>query len=182
MGPLAIGDLAGLDVGWRIRKEYRHLEKPGIRVAIAEDNLCELGRFGQKTGAGWYKYDENRRAITDPEVAALVKKWSDRSWHYAAPNFCARNRRSLHLRAGERRRQNSRRRLRVTRRRHRHHLYQWLRLPGVSRRPNVVRRHSRPEKSLRSSTRIRAATRRALGACSATQAIGRTRKDLRGFQ
>ncbi len=60
MGPLATGDLAGLDVGWRIRKEYRHLEKPGVRQPFAEDRLCEMGRFGQKTGAGWYKYDENR--------------------------------------------------------------------------------------------------------------------------
>lgn len=76
MGPLAVGDLAGLDVGWRIRKEYRHLEKPGIRQAFAGDCLCELGRFGQKTGAGWYKYDGNRRATPDPEVAELVKKWA----------------------------------------------------------------------------------------------------------
>ncbi|HET9995701.1 MAG TPA: 3-hydroxyacyl-CoA dehydrogenase NAD-binding domain-containing protein [Candidatus Acidoferrum sp.] len=76
MGPLAVGDLAGLDVGWRIRKEYRHLEKPGIRQAFAGDRLCELGRFGQKTGAGWYKYEENRRAIPDPEVAELVKEWA----------------------------------------------------------------------------------------------------------
>jgi 3-hydroxyacyl-CoA dehydrogenase len=76
MGPLAVGDLAGLDVGWRIRKEYRHLEKPGIRQAFAGDNLCEMGRYGQKTGAGWYKYDENRRAIPDPEVTQLVRKWA----------------------------------------------------------------------------------------------------------
>jgi 3-hydroxyacyl-CoA dehydrogenase len=76
MGPLATGDLAGLDVGWRIRKEYKHLEEPGIRQPIAEDNLCEMGRFGQKTGAGWYKYDENRRANPDPEVAELVAKWT----------------------------------------------------------------------------------------------------------
>jgi 3-hydroxyacyl-CoA dehydrogenase len=76
MGPLAVGDLAGLDVGWRIRKEYRHLEKPGIRQAFAGDNLCEMGRYGQKTGAGWYKYDENRKASADPEVAQLVRKWA----------------------------------------------------------------------------------------------------------
>jgi 3-hydroxyacyl-CoA dehydrogenase len=76
MGPLAVGDLAGLDVGWRIRKEYRHLEKPGIRQAFAGDRLCEMGRYGQKTGAGWYKYDENRRAIPDPEVTQLVRKWA----------------------------------------------------------------------------------------------------------
>ena len=76
MGPLSTGDLAGLDVGWRIRQEYRHLEKPGIRQPVAEDQLCEMGRYGQKTGAGWYKYDENRRATPDPEVAALVRKWT----------------------------------------------------------------------------------------------------------
>jgi 3-hydroxyacyl-CoA dehydrogenase len=76
MGPLATGDLAGLDVGWRIRKEYRHLEKPGTRQPFAEDRLCEMGRYGQKTGAGWYKYDENRRALPDPEVADLVRKWA----------------------------------------------------------------------------------------------------------
>jgi 3-hydroxyacyl-CoA dehydrogenase len=76
MGPLATGDLAGLDVGWRIRKEYRHLEKPGTRQPFAEDRLCEMARYGQKTGAGWYKYDENRRAIPDPEVNEIVRKWA----------------------------------------------------------------------------------------------------------
>jgi 3-hydroxyacyl-CoA dehydrogenase len=76
MGPLATGDLAGLDVGWRIRKEYRHLEKPGVRQPFAEDRLCELGRYGQKTLKGWYRYDENRRASIDPEVIALVRQWS----------------------------------------------------------------------------------------------------------
>jgi 3-hydroxyacyl-CoA dehydrogenase len=76
LGPLATGDLAGLDVGWRIRKEYRHLDKPGVRQPIAGDRLCELGRFGQKTGAGWYKYDENRRAVPDREVDLLVRKWA----------------------------------------------------------------------------------------------------------
>jgi 3-hydroxyacyl-CoA dehydrogenase len=76
MGPLAVGDLAGLDVGWRIRKEYRHLEKPGIRQPFAEDRLCELGRYGQKTMKGWYSYDESRRASNDPTVTALVRQWS----------------------------------------------------------------------------------------------------------
>jgi len=76
MGPLAVGDLAGLDVGWRIRKEYRHLEKPGIRQAFAGDQLCEMGRYGQKTGAGWYKYDENRQPAADPQVTGWVKQWA----------------------------------------------------------------------------------------------------------
>ena len=79
MGPLATGDLAGLDVGWRIRKEYRHLQKPGVRQPFAEDKLCELGRFGQKTGTGWYKYDEQRRPSPDPVVAALLQEWATES-------------------------------------------------------------------------------------------------------
>ncbi len=79
MGPLAVGDLGGLDVAWRIRKEFRHLEKPGARQPYVEDKLCEMGRFGQKTGSGWYKYDAERRATTDPEVIALVKKWNAES-------------------------------------------------------------------------------------------------------
>ncbi|HWY06941.1 MAG TPA: 3-hydroxyacyl-CoA dehydrogenase NAD-binding domain-containing protein [Candidatus Acidoferrales bacterium] len=75
MGPLATGDLAGLDVGWRIRKEYRHLEVPGVRQPFVEDRLCELGRYGQKTGAGWYKYDDQRRASPDPLVGELIREW-----------------------------------------------------------------------------------------------------------
>jgi 3-hydroxyacyl-CoA dehydrogenase len=74
MGPLAVGDLAGLDVGWRIRKEHAHLLVPGVRHPMVADALCEMGRYGQKTGAGWYKYDENRKAHPDPEVDALIEK------------------------------------------------------------------------------------------------------------
>jgi 3-hydroxyacyl-CoA dehydrogenase len=76
MGPLATGDLAGLDVGWRIRKEYRHLDPPGLRQPLAEDRLCEMGRYGQKTGAGWYRYDEHRRPSPDPEVEQFVRRWA----------------------------------------------------------------------------------------------------------
>jgi 3-hydroxyacyl-CoA dehydrogenase len=74
MGPLAMGDLAGLDVGWRIRKEYAHLEPAGRRQIRVPDRLCELGRYGQKTGAGWYKYDENRRGLPDPEVEKIISE------------------------------------------------------------------------------------------------------------
>ena len=74
MGPLAMGDLAGLDVGWRIRKEFKHLEKPGVRVPLVADELCEMGRFGQKTGAGWYLYDEKRKPSPDPVVNDLIAK------------------------------------------------------------------------------------------------------------
>ena len=74
MGPLAMGDLAGLDVGWRIRKEFKHLEKPGIRVPLVADELCEMSRNGQKTGAGWYKYDENRKPSGDAVVTATIER------------------------------------------------------------------------------------------------------------
>ena len=74
MGPLAMSDLAGLDVGWRIRKEFKHLEKPGVRVPLVADQLCEMGRFGQKRGRGWSRYDENRQPSPDPETAALIER------------------------------------------------------------------------------------------------------------
>src|SRR5881396_964668 len=66
MGPFAMGDLAGLDVGWRIRKGR------GERALIA-DRLCELGRFGQKTGAGYYRYEGGERTpIPDPDVEKII--------------------------------------------------------------------------------------------------------------
>ena len=74
MGPLATGDLAGLDVGWRIRKEYAETQAAGVRQPLVEDRLCESGWFGQKTGAGWYKYDEARRPLHNPDVDKLIAR------------------------------------------------------------------------------------------------------------
>jgi len=74
MGPLAMSDLAGLDVGWRARQEFKHLEKPGVRRPLVADRLVEMGRYGQKTGRGWSKYDETRKASPDPETAVLIEK------------------------------------------------------------------------------------------------------------
>jgi 3-hydroxyacyl-CoA dehydrogenase len=76
MGPLAVGDLGGLDVAYRIRREFRHLEKPGERQPFIEDRMVEMGRLGQKSGSGWHKYDAERRASSDPEISALVRKWT----------------------------------------------------------------------------------------------------------
>ena len=74
MGPLAVGDLAGLDVGWRVRKGNPGLFPEGTRRPLAEDALVADGRYGQKTGAGWYRYGADRSRGEDPEVEALLRK------------------------------------------------------------------------------------------------------------
>src|SRR5438552_139799 len=72
MGPFRMSDLAGNDVGWRIRKR-RYVEKPHVAYSRIADRLCEIGRFGQKTGRGWYRYEPGRRdAVVDPAVDALI--------------------------------------------------------------------------------------------------------------
>jgi 3-hydroxyacyl-CoA dehydrogenase len=73
MGPLAMDDLAGLDVTHHIRREAKHLEKEGVRRPLLPDLLYQMGRYGQKTGKGWSRYDEQRRPHADPEVAALIE-------------------------------------------------------------------------------------------------------------
>jgi 3-hydroxyacyl-CoA dehydrogenase len=71
MGPFRMSDLAGLDVGWRIRKGKAHLRPQDERYSKVADRLCELGRFGQKTGAGFYRY-EGRDARPDPVVQDII--------------------------------------------------------------------------------------------------------------
>jgi 3-hydroxyacyl-CoA dehydrogenase len=74
MGPFRMGDLAGNDIGWYIRKR-RAAERPDLRYSKTADLLCELGRFGQKTGAGWYDYQAGKRdAIPSPVVLELIEK------------------------------------------------------------------------------------------------------------
>jgi 3-hydroxyacyl-CoA dehydrogenase len=76
MGPFAMGDLAGLDVSWRIRK--RRGKQQGRRYSPIADRICEMGRFGQKTGAGWYRYEDGSRTpVPDPEIEALIATVSD---------------------------------------------------------------------------------------------------------
>ena len=72
MGPFRMGDLAGNDIGWSIRK--RHYAEGSLKKPqVIADKLCELGRFGQKTGAGWYDYKKgDRTAYPSPVVAALI--------------------------------------------------------------------------------------------------------------
>jgi 3-hydroxyacyl-CoA dehydrogenase len=72
MGPFAVGDLAGLDIGWSVRKRRRAEGSPMRYPAIA-DRICELGRLGRKTGRGWYRYEAgSRQRIEDPDVLELL--------------------------------------------------------------------------------------------------------------
>ena len=74
MGPFRMGDLAGNDIGWAIRKR-RVVEKPDMKYSKTADLLCEKGRFGQKTGAGWYDYVPGKRdAIPNAEVVAMIEE------------------------------------------------------------------------------------------------------------
>jgi len=75
MGPFRMGDLAGLDIGWATRK--RKAAEAGVPMKpIVADKLCEAGRFGQKTGAGWYRYEAGKRdAIPDPVTEQLIAQY-----------------------------------------------------------------------------------------------------------
>jgi len=74
MGPLAMQDQVGLDVIWLIRQAGVHKNKPGVRTPVVLQELYRLGRYGQKTGSGWSKYDENRKASPDAETAGLIEQ------------------------------------------------------------------------------------------------------------
>ncbi len=72
MGPFRMSDLAGNDISWHIRKRH-YEEHPAMRQMRIADRVCELGRFGQKTGLGWYRYEPGRRdAIPDPAVDKII--------------------------------------------------------------------------------------------------------------
>ncbi len=74
MGPFRMGDLAGNDIGWYIRKR-RAVEQPGLNYSKTADLLCEMGRFGQKTNAGWYDYVPGKRdAIPSQAVVEMIEK------------------------------------------------------------------------------------------------------------
>ncbi len=73
MGPFAVGDLTGLDVSWRVRKHRAKTRPTNERTSPIADRICEMGRFGQKTGAGWYRYQEGSRVpLPDPVIENLI--------------------------------------------------------------------------------------------------------------
>lgn len=77
MGPFAVSDLAGLDIAWARRKRLAPTRDPRERYVDVADRLCEAGRFGRKTGAGWYRYDGGKRE-PDPFVTKLIEEASER--------------------------------------------------------------------------------------------------------
>jgi 3-hydroxyacyl-CoA dehydrogenase len=74
MGPLAVDDLSGLDISHAVREEFARFEKPGVRQPLVPELLYRQGKFGQKTGSGWSKYDGERKPSPDPETASLIKQ------------------------------------------------------------------------------------------------------------
>jgi 3-hydroxyacyl-CoA dehydrogenase len=78
MGLFAMQDMAGLEISWATRKRLAPFRDPSERYVALGDYLCEMGRFGKKNGLGWYRYDENGKAQTDPEVDALVTAESEK--------------------------------------------------------------------------------------------------------
>jgi 3-hydroxyacyl-CoA dehydrogenase len=74
MGIFAVDDMGGLDVAWRVRQELHQFEEPGARKPLVADTLVEMGRLGQKTGKGWYRYGDDRKPVSDPEVHTLIER------------------------------------------------------------------------------------------------------------
>ena len=75
MGPFTMGDMAGLDISWDIRKR-RYAENPQFEFPRVADRICEAARLGQKTGKGWYRYEPgNRKPLPDPEAEAIISAY-----------------------------------------------------------------------------------------------------------
>jgi 3-hydroxyacyl-CoA dehydrogenase len=72
MGPFRVSDLAGLDISWAIEKRRAETRPADERFSPLLDRICQRGRFGQKTGAGWYRYEDGRTALPDPEIEELI--------------------------------------------------------------------------------------------------------------
>ncbi|MEM9342607.1 MAG: 3-hydroxyacyl-CoA dehydrogenase NAD-binding domain-containing protein [Pseudomonadota bacterium] len=78
MGIFQMGDLAGLDIAWAMRKRQAATRDPAQRYVDIGDKLCEMGRFGRKTGRGYYLYEDGAKGTPDPEVEALTLAESER--------------------------------------------------------------------------------------------------------
>jgi len=74
MGPFAVADLSGLDIAWRMRQAQAATRDPSARYVQIADRLCEAGRLGRKTGAGYYRYGDTGKPQVDPAVHALIEQ------------------------------------------------------------------------------------------------------------
>ena len=173
MGLFRVGDLAGLDIGWAGRKR-RAAADPTKDFSIVADRICEAGRFGQKTGAGWYRYeagkrDADRRPGGRADRARLARGEGPR---HPRRHRRRGDRRALHLRHGQRRRAHRRGGHRAAGLRHRRGLPQRLRIPAPSRRADEVRRRGRPRQGGGRAGALRRRARRRAGAVDAGAAAG----------
>lgn len=76
MGPFRVYDLAGLDISWAIEKRRAETRRADERFSPLLEQICELGRYGQKTGAGWYQYEDGRTAVPDPLIETMLTERS----------------------------------------------------------------------------------------------------------
>ena len=175
VGPFGMQDIAGIDVGARIRQYLESIGKTraeGPQSAVP-DRLFEMGRYGQKTGAGWYKYEGGSRdRIPDPLVEAIAAEEAAKRGITRAPiaddEILARVTTALanEGHAG------ARGRLRAAGERHRRHLLLRLRVPAASRRTDVLRRYRRPAGRARAGEDVPRALWRLLAAGAAPRADG----------
>ena len=91
MGIFQMGDLAGLDISWAMRKRQAATRDPAQRYVDVGDKLCEMGRFGRKTGRGYYLYQDGSKGAPDPEVEALIRAESDRKGITRKPMSAAKS-------------------------------------------------------------------------------------------
>ena len=178
MGPLAVADLAGLDVSYRIRKE-RKLVGERAQLARVPDKIVEMGRLGQKTGAGFYKYDANRKRQRDPEIEALIRAEGEAQQVKPKRHLRRRGRRAQPAAARQRGRQDPGRGHRAQGQRHRYHVPERLRFSGLARRPDVAGRPSRLGQGRRAHQGLPGAVRRPLEDRAVNRETGRRWRQLR---
>jgi 3-hydroxyacyl-CoA dehydrogenase len=180
MGLFAMSDMAGNDVTWRIRRRQAATLPRNARVSTIIDQLCERGRFGQKTGAGWYHYEKGDRTPLPRPRRRGGHHGRERQARYRAPRHRRRrDPQAVHLRPDQRRRHNPRGRHRAAAGRHRYHLYLRLRLSRLARWADVPCRPNRPQNRLRGRLPFRRARCRRLDARSALETPRRTGQVLR---
>ena len=180
MGPFRMGDMAGNDIGWAIRKR-RYVERPDMKYSKTADLLCEMGRYGQKTGAGWYDYKPgDRKPYPSQLVNDMIIQHSKDTKVKRRKVERPGDRRAPGVLDGERSRAHPRRGHRATGLRHRHGLPDRLRFPAAPRRPDVLRRHRGPAQCGRGDEEIRQGPPRRV--LEAGAAAGQARQEGKNVQ